>query len=131
MMKTVTLILFFALFLVACEKETHITYFLKNNTSERVYINTQSLIYNMEISDTLEVNQVKSIISWVKRGKEDEFMDPSVMFGDSISARTESGSDLKPGALTINRWSADIENNRAVVLHKYTLTLIDEDFQSD
>lgn len=85
----------------------------------------------MEHSDTLEVDQVKSIVSWVKRGKEDEFIDPSMMFGDSISARTESGSDFTTGALTMNLWSTNIENNRAVAVHHYTLTLMDEDFRGD
>lgn len=122
--------LFFSAFtIVSCEKETYVTYFVKNEASERIYLNFESLVHGNAMKDTIDVNETKVIVGWKHFGKDTGVIDPASMFGDNFNAIIESGTELKSEVLSANRWSAKIENHRAVADHNYTLTLSDSDFE--
>ena len=122
-------ILFFAIsILSSCEKETYLEYYIDNRSSIAINVDGSNIIHSTEIDQTINPNEIKDVASWSKRGKQTNYFEPSVMFGNDLIITNASGDTLTKDYKLLSNWTTDVDDQRAVASHEYILVITDADF---
>lgn len=115
-------------FLSACEKETYYTYRMENQSGGMVYIEGFNLIYSTEIRDSLTTGEVKNLMIWKKRGKENTPLQPASVFGTDLIIQNEQGDRFTRNYEDLSNWIIEISSTGSTADHLYKLTVTEGDF---
>lgn len=112
----------------SCEKETHVKYFIHNQSSFTVQASGSDIIHSTEIDDSIGPNENKEVSGWSKRAKETDLFEPVSMFGNDLLITNEEGDTLTKDYRILSNWQSDVDNRRSVASHEYVLFITDSDF---
>lgn len=112
----------------SCETNTYIDYYLNNQSSSTIFVSGKSTINNTEIEKTILTFERKSIANWSKFGKQTDLFEPFAFFGNDLMITNTAGDTLVKDYKLISNWISEIDENRSVAVHDYTLVVTDLDF---
>lgn len=112
----------------SCEKETVFSYHLDNQSSYKVFIQGKDVIHSLPINDSINTDAKKEVVSWSKRGKQTEILQPKMILGSDLIIANTLGDTLTKNYRIFDNWTYEINDNRSVAVHKYILTITNEDF---
>ncbi|MCB0736073.1 MAG: hypothetical protein KDC92_01075 [Bacteroidetes bacterium] len=127
-MKKLSVIILAIILFNSCEKETHVDYYIDNQSSGQISVNGSNIIRSTGIDQTINPNEKLNVAAWSKYGKQTDLFEPKAVFGNDLVITNSLGDTLTKDYKSLTNWNADIDNQRAVANHEYILIVTDTDF---
>lgn len=127
-MKRLILACIVSIGLGSCEKETYVDYVVDNQSASSVFIDGRSIIHATEIALAINPSEAKTVLHWKKFGKQSDLFEPTSMFGDDLIITNSTGDTLQKDYRLLTNWSSNLQDDRAVISHRYVLVVADADF---